>query len=90
MKEKRTLGFYEVIQKTLRKYKGCQLNYDSAIEGIAVEVTREVLTVFEKNVRHIFDEIRKDFGINDDGIKCTKWVSPRDPGDENGKDKKRS
>ena len=48
------------------------------------------MTVFEKNVRHIFDEIRKDFGINDDAIKDTKWVSPRDPGDENGKDKKRS
>jgi urease gamma subunit len=57
------IGFYEAIQKTLRKYKGIQLNYDSAIKVISIEVTEAVLDVFQSEVDRIFDELRKEMGV---------------------------
>jgi len=63
-KEVRTFGFYNAIKKTLRKYKGAQLNYDSEIENISIEITKAVLNVFQQEVDKIFTELREEIGVN--------------------------
>lgn len=63
MKEEKTIGFYDVVKTTLRKYKGMQLNYDSAIDNLAIEITTQVLDVFDEQVKRIFNELRREMGI---------------------------
>lgn len=60
------IGFYEAIQTTLRRYKGIQLNYDSAIDAISIEVTQAVLDVFQKEVDRIFAELREEMGVKNE------------------------
>jgi len=51
---------YNTILKTLNKYKGLQLNYDTAIPQIAVEISLEVQKLQSKEIKRIFKEIRKE------------------------------
>jgi|TARA_R110000751_G_scaffold34261_4_gene84920 hypothetical protein len=51
---------YHKIIQTLNKYKGYQLNYDSAIPQIAVDILKVVVKENKKQIMGVLDDIRKE------------------------------
>ena len=51
---------YNKIIHALNKYKGLQLNYDTAIPQIAVDILKVVVKENKKQIVGVLDDIRKE------------------------------